>query len=196
MLEWDEPLSSWDEWMREARHHVLRASFVEELFERTERGVRGADEGEEEDNESGYREGDESYHDDDRDDTEGHGAEESDADSDDEEAFRPLKTIKPKASQRQKRLRLSSPDPLAANAAPPTPRTIHLLSIINTRDINQIKRLKGVGPKRAEGIVECLAELAEGQDGGEVVVSSLEQLSGLRGVGRKTVEGMRAGIDV
>ncbi|KAF7508676.1 hypothetical protein GJ744_009068 [Endocarpon pusillum] len=140
-------------------------------------------------------EGDESYDDDDDDeDAEGRGAEDSDADSD-EEAFRPLRTknIRP-PPQRQKRLRLSSPDPLAMDLAPPTPRTIHLLSVINTRDINQIKKLKGVGPKRAEGIVECLAELGKGQDGGEAV-TSLEQLSGLKGVGRKTVEGMRGSIE-
>ncbi len=164
---------------------------------RTERGGRRADGGAEEDNESGCGEGDESYQDDDRNDAESRGAEDSNADSTDEEAFRPLKTKKPRAPHRQKRFRLSSPDPLAADIAPPTPRTTHLLSVINTRDLTQIKRLKGVGPKRAEGIVECLAELGEGWDGGDGgVVTSLEQLSGLRGVGRKTVEGMRAGIEV
>ncbi|ERF71252.1 hypothetical protein EPUS_05304 [Endocarpon pusillum Z07020] len=157
---------------------------------RSERG--GARVGGEQKEEDG--EGDESYHDD-NEDAEGRGAEDSDADSDDEEAFHPLRTKKIKPPpQRQKRLRLSSPDPLATDLAPPTPRTIHLLSVINTRDINQIKKLKGVGPKRAEGIVECLAELGKGQDGAEAV-TSLEQLSGLRGVGRKTVEGMRGGIE-
>ncbi len=171
--------------------------------ERTERDGRRADGGEEIDNKSAYEEDDESYHDDDRNDAELCGAKDSDADSDDdEETSRPLKMKKPRPPQRQKRFRLSSPDPLAAAIAAPTPRTTHLLSVINTRDLNQIKRLKGVGPKRAEGIVECLAELGEGQHGGggggggEVGVTSLEQLSGLRGVGRKTVEGMRAGIGV
>ncbi|KAF2753782.1 kinesin-domain-containing protein, partial [Pseudovirgaria hyperparasitica] len=36
---------------------------------------------------------------------------------------------------------------------PPTPRTTSLLSIINSRDIKQIRALRGVGAKRAETIV-------------------------------------------
>ena len=126
--------------------------------------------------------------------------------------------LKANPSQKPRRVRLSSPDPLTsshhhhtqdngnddARSAPAllTPRTNHLLSIINTRDIEQIKRLKGVGPKRAEGIVECLVDLGgedwqqgeRGGDEGAVVISSLEQLSGLRGVGRRMVEGMRKGV--
>jgi Kinesin motor domain len=99
---------------------------------------------------------------------------------------------KPKRAQP----RLSFPDPLnappTASAAELTPRTTHLLSIVNTRDLTQIKALKGVGPKRAEGIVECLNELGEG----EGVVTSLKMLSGLRGVGVRSVEGMRGGIEL
>ena len=37
---------------------------------------------------------------------------------------------------------------------PVSPRTIHLLSIINSRDVSQIKLLKGVGAKKAEAIVD------------------------------------------
>lgn len=100
----------------------------------------------------------------------------------------------------KKRTRLSSPDPLQAEpitlTVAPTPRTTHLLSIINSRDVSQIKRLKGVGPRRAEGIVEGLAELTEargkGKGGGKL--RSLEELSTLKGVGRRVVEGMREGI--
>ena len=131
----------------------------------------------------------------------------SDFDAHNDERFRPSRNKKPKIAQRHKkiRVRVSSPDPLnlhvhtytgadrsAAAPAVLTPRTTQLISVINTRDVGQIKRLKGVGPKRAEGIVECLRELDE--EGGEVV--NLKQLSGLRGVGRKTVEGMRSGIEV
>ncbi|SMR56306.1 unnamed protein product [Zymoseptoria tritici ST99CH_3D1] len=89
-----------------------------------------------------------------------------------------------------------------------TPRTRHLLQIINSRDINKIQLLKGVGRKKAEKIVECLCELdldAEtGEDGGSddedggrkmlVVVRTLEELGDLKGMGRKGVEGMRAGV--
>jgi hypothetical protein len=77
----------------------------------------------------------------------------------------------------------------------PSPRTTHLLQIINTRDVNQIKLLKGVGAKKAESIVECLCGMDElGDDGG--VIQTLGQLGRLKGVGLKTVENMRGGIMV
>jgi hypothetical protein len=91
-----------------------------------------------------------------------------------------------------------------------TPRTKHLLQIINSRDISKIQLLKGVGRKKAERIVEVLCELdldAEGyeseseeaSDGGKkvfVVVRTLEELGELKGMGKKGVEGMRAGVVV
>jgi Kinesin motor domain len=111
-----------------------------------------------------------------------------------EDDFRPRAKKPRKPQQRKRRLRVSSPDPLdthPGHASPPlTPRTSHLLSIINTRDVGQIKALKGVGPKRAEGIVDCLGEMHD------VDVVSLKQLSGLRGVGFKVVQGMRGGIEI
>lgn len=117
---------------------------------------------------------------------------------DDDDRGGPLRPKKAKRKPRSKRPRISSPDPLAgpdpnrccppAQAALLTPRSSQLLSIINTRDVRQIQGLKGVGPKRAEGIVESLAEM-----GGDVV-TGLRQLSGLKGVGVRTVEGMKMGI--
>lgn len=71
-----------------------------------------------------------------------------------------------------------------------TPRTSHLLKIINSRDISQIKALKGVGSKKAEGIVNCLVEMDDDE------VLDLEGLSMLKGVGGKTVETMRLGLGV
>ena len=84
--------------------------------------------------------------------------------------------------------------PSAANHN--TPRTKNLLRIINTRDISQIKLLKGVGAKKAEAIVDCLCSLEEGQGAadGEALITSLGQLSSLKGVGAKTVENMRVGL--
>ncbi|KAL6239122.1 hypothetical protein BDW75DRAFT_167459 [Aspergillus navahoensis] len=81
----------------------------------------------------------------------------------------------------------------------PSPRTIHLLSIINSRDVSQIKLLKGVGVKKAEAIVDCLCEmdqnLAEGCDEDRPVhINSLAELSKLKGVGVKTVQSMRTGV--
>jgi hypothetical protein len=85
----------------------------------------------------------------------------------------------------------SSGDELAAELVAQTPRTKHLLSIINTKDVSQIKLLKGVGAKKAEAIVNCLCDL-EDEDAG---VTSLMQLGKMRGVGIKTVENMRLGLD-
>ena len=72
---------------------------------------------------------------------------------------------------------------------PRTPRTRRLLYIINSRDVSQIRLLKGVGARKAEAIVEALCANEE-----EVEVGSLRQLGRLRGVGVKTVENMRTGL--
>jgi DNA uptake protein ComE-like DNA-binding protein len=77
---------------------------------------------------------------------------------------------------------------------PPTPRTQHLLSIINSRDVSQIRALKGVGAKKAEAIVSSLCEMDDGEEG--AFISDLQQLGGLKGVGSKTVENMRVGLSV
>ena len=73
-----------------------------------------------------------------------------------------------------------------------TPRTKHLLRIINSRDTAQIRLLKGVGTKKAEGIVEALLAADQGSD--KVPVVSLAQLGRLKGVGAKTVENARMGL--
>ena len=79
-----------------------------------------------------------------------------------------------------------------------SPRTIHILSIINTRDISQIKLLKGVGAKKAEAIVDCLCEMDQTLDAhaeeSRVQINSLTELSKLKGVGARTVETMRTGV--
>src|SRR5206468_1530428 len=79
-----------------------------------------------------------------------------------------------------------------------SPRTAHILSIINTRNVNQIKLLRGVGPKKAELIVDCLCEM-DNQDLGSdstVELKSLAELGKLRGVGLRTVENMRSAANV
>lgn len=75
---------------------------------------------------------------------------------------------------------------------PPSPRTQQLLDIINTRDLVQIKLLKGVGIKKAELIVSSLCEMEADEEGR--LVTDLEQLGALKGVGLKTVENMRMGL--
>lgn len=111
-------------------------------------------------------------------------------------------------AQRKKRTKTKAPsesedlDVPACDKEPPSPRTIHLLSIINSRDVNQIKLLKGVGVKKAEAIVDCLCEMdqrldnadREGEHEAHVRVKSLLELSNLKGVGAKTFESMRTGV--
>ncbi|KAL4920268.1 P-loop containing nucleoside triphosphate hydrolase protein [Aspergillus aurantiobrunneus] len=79
-----------------------------------------------------------------------------------------------------------------------SPRTTHLLSIINSRDVSQIKLLKGAGAKKAEAIVDCLCEMDRNQESSEtetqVRINSLAELSKLKGCGSKTVESMRTGV--
>ncbi|CAG8322103.1 unnamed protein product [Penicillium salamii] len=90
---------------------------------------------------------------------------------------------------------LDSEDPTVS------PRTLHLLSIINSRDVSQIKLLKGVGAKKAEALVDCLCEMDQTSDADSGAISepqyqvnTLAQLSQLKGVGVKTVENMRQGV--
>lgn len=82
-----------------------------------------------------------------------------------------------------------------ADEAGHTPRTKRLLEIINTRDVTQIRLLKGVGPKKAEAILEALPPVVDLDEQARRVYS-LEQLSRLKGVGPKTVDSMRLGLDV
>ncbi|KAF1356620.1 P-loop containing nucleoside triphosphate hydrolase protein [Delphinella strobiligena] len=82
-----------------------------------------------------------------------------------------------------------------------TPRTKHILKVINSRDVSQIRLLHGVGAKKAEMIVNCLCEMDDeaGHDQGEDVAMSgiirdLSELGRLKGVGAKGVERMRLAV--
>jgi len=102
---------------------------------------------------------------------------------------------KPKAARKPKKTVKRLPifrDDLDASAGPgeQTPRTSHLLKIINSRDVNQIKALKGVGLKKADAIVNCLMEMDSAE------VQDLASLAMLKGVSGKTVENMRMGLTV
>jgi DNA uptake protein ComE-like DNA-binding protein len=110
--------------------------------------------------------------------------------SENEDSFQ----YKPKAAQKPKKTTKKLPifrdETKASHAGEQTPRTKHLLTIINSRDINQIKALKGVGAKKADGIVSCLVDMDDAE------VLDLESLAMLKGVGGKTVENMRMGLSV
>jgi len=74
-----------------------------------------------------------------------------------------------------------------------TPRTKQLLDIVNARDISRIRLLKGVGPKRAEAVIEALCA-GEEDDQEARVVRNLVQLGRLKGFGPKLVENWRADL--
>ncbi|KAL9129741.1 MAG: hypothetical protein Q9217_001899 [Psora testacea] len=84
--------------------------------------------------------------------------------------------------------------PMKADIGKLTPRSRRLLDTVNTRDVAQIRMLKGVGAKKAEAIVEALTVPEPGGEGPTRKLASLVELSTLRGVGNKTVESMRAGF--
>lgn len=108
--------------------------------------------------------------------------------SDDSFKFKPKAARKPKASKKLPIFRDDADGSLRPGEK--TPRTTHLLKIINSRDVNQIKALKGVGAKKADSIVNCLVEMNDEE------VYDLESLAMLKGVGGKTVDNMRMGLGI
>ncbi|UJO21688.1 Kinesin-like protein KIF22 [Fulvia fulva] len=135
-----------------------------------------------------------------------HEAQEEEQNYDEDEGFvyRPRTKIRRPALQSLHRPTPSDPEPCTKRTPPPdndsddelataliaqTPRTKQLLEIINTKDVSQIKLLKGVGAKKAEAIVNCLCDLDDS-------VTTLNQLGKLKGVGVKTVENMRTGLQL
>ncbi len=74
-----------------------------------------------------------------------------------------------------------------------SPRTQRLLRIVNSRDVEQIKLLKGIGAKKAEAIVDCLCEM-DNEGVQPAVIGSLMELGTMRGVSTKMVENMRNGL--
>lgn len=119
----------------------------------------------------------------------------SDADYDSAGSFKYRSKAKkrPKSQPTKSSLRVFN-DPSNLDSAP-TPRTKELLDIVNTRDVGQIRLLKGVGTKKAEAILEALCAGEEDEDELQSRrVNSLAELGRLKGVGAKTVENMRFGL--
>lgn len=110
---------------------------------------------------------------------------------DDEGAYRP----RSKRQKPRRRARASSPDPLTqTESLVVTPRTQHLLNVINTRDVSTIKSLSGLGSKRAEAIVDYLNSQLETEN--SMQMTCWNDLTKLKGVGKKTLESMREGVIV
>ncbi|MCJ1331525.1 hypothetical protein MMC10_008216 [Thelotrema lepadinum] len=104
----------------------------------------------------------------------------------------PHRRSKPKSRKPRSKTLSSTLSLTTSENGSQTPRTQRLLRIINSRDTAQIRLLKGVGAKKAEGIVEALHVADAGSE--EVLVESLAQLGRLKGVGVKTVENARMGL--
>ncbi|QSZ31964.1 hypothetical protein DSL72_001533 [Monilinia vaccinii-corymbosi] len=109
---------------------------------------------------------------------------------DDSFSNRAAKSKKPKSKSTTK-LRVFNDEASIGPLDPPTPRTKHLLDIVNSRDVGMIRGLCGVGPKKARDVVEFL-ELQNEDDGGQI--KTLQQLRAVPGLGSKTVERAYEGI--
>lgn len=100
---------------------------------------------------------------------------------------------KGKSRTRQAQPKWKAANPLEAKDTALTPRTKRLLDIVNTRDLAQIRCLRGIGFKKAEAIRDALGADEEHEPGG-CTVHSLAELGRLKGVGAKTVENMRVAL--
>lgn len=109
---------------------------------------------------------------------------------DDSFSYRAAKSKKPKSKSTTK-LRVFNDEASIGPLDPPTPRTRHLLDIVNSRDVGMIRGLCGVGPKKARDVVEFL-ELQNEDDSGQI--KTLQQLRAVPGLGSKTVERAYEGI--
>lgn len=107
-------------------------------------------------------------------------------------SYLPTKAKKPKtkSSKPKSALKVFTDEP-EMQPSEATPRTKHLLDIVNSRDVALIRGLIGVGPKKAKDLVEYL-ELQNEDEGGNLV--SLAQLVAVPGLGSKTVERAYEGI--
>lgn len=111
----------------------------------------------------------------------------SDADAD-EESFveRPRKQGRKQTTGRQPVVAVFADE----DDGPPTPRTRHLLDVVNSRDVAQIKALHGFGAKKARDLVDYL-ELKEGDE-----IQTLGQLRMVPGMGGRAVERAYEGLAV
>ena len=110
------------------------------------------------------------------------------AEADDDVSFMDRSSPKPK-SRKKKAVKVASVE----EEGPVTPRAQHLLDIINSRDLMQIKSLNGFGPKKARDLVDYLELLPE-NDGAKI--ASLGQLRAVPGMGGKMVERAYEGLGV
>jgi hypothetical protein len=111
-------------------------------------------------------------------------------DYEDDDSFS-YKSSKPKKSKQKSAPKSSFRIFSGDTDGPLTPRTRHLLDIVNSRDIAMIKGLSGVGAKKARDLVEFL-ELQNKDEGGNI--RTLQQLIAVPGLGKKSVERAYEGV--
>lgn len=114
----------------------------------------------------------------------------NDYDDDDSFSYKTTKAKKPKAAAKSA-LRIFADEADAESLEPPTPRTRHLLDIVNSRNVAMIKGLSGVGAKKARDLVEFL-ELQNEDEGGNI--RNLQQLIAVPGLGKRSVERAYEGV--
>ncbi|EFQ27287.1 kinesin motor domain-containing protein [Colletotrichum graminicola] len=73
------------------------------------------------------------------------------------------------------------------STGPPSPQTLNLLSIVNSRDLARIKGLHGFGSKKAQDLVDYLDTMSE-EKNAQAEIESLAQLKTIPGMGGRTVE--------
>jgi hypothetical protein len=99
----------------------------------------------------------------------------------------------------QSNARAKAPDHAAnllASLPADDPRTHQLLEIVNSRDVNLIKGLRGFGAKKAQNLVTRMNGIDHGgaRADQQFRVDSLAQLSGVFGMGEKVVEKAWVGL--
>ncbi|KAI1057112.1 hypothetical protein LB507_002051 [Fusarium sp. FIESC RH6] len=77
---------------------------------------------------------------------------------------------------------------------PASPRTQHLLDIVNSRDPDQIRSLVGFGAKKARDLVDYLELVSNDEAGGHI--DNLSQLRTVPGMGGRTIERAYDGLVV
>ncbi|KAJ0117401.1 kinesin heavy chain [Diaporthe amygdali] len=118
-----------------------------------------------------------------------------DAGADADESYVGSAPIKSQPKSRAKASSTPEVDPLARLPAD-DPRTHQLLDIVNSRDVNLIKGLRGFGAKKAQSLVARMNGIDYGGTRPDHFrVDSLVQLSGVFGMGEKVVEKAWEGLD-
>ncbi|KAF4989417.1 hypothetical protein FGRMN_9142 [Fusarium graminum] len=110
----------------------------------------------------------------------------------DEDEFAPV--AKPKARKLKVKALAAKSVLSGDDEGPASPRTQHLLDIVNSRDLDRIRSLVGFGAKKARDLVDYLELVNDDEAGGRI--DSIAQLRTVPGMGSRTVERAYSGLAV